>query len=88
MTLQKALVLPSKDAGKFELSTRPIPSPVPGQVLIKVYSAALNPVDNHIQSDGFLVEHYGFPAVPGSDGAGIIEAIGDEVTGFNKGDRV
>ncbi|KZV65095.1 GroES-like protein [Peniophora sp. CONT] len=85
---QKALILHSKDAGKFELGTRPIPSPGPGEVLIKVYSAALNPVDEYIQSIGYIVEHYGFPAVPGSDGAGTIEAIGEGVTGFEKGDRV
>ena len=88
MSSQKALILRSKDAGKFELATRPIPSPGPGQVLVKVYSAALNPVDAYIQAIGYIVEHYGFPAVPGSDGAGTVEAVGEGVTDFKKGDRV
>ncbi|KZV75111.1 GroES-like protein [Peniophora sp. CONT] len=88
MSNQKALLLHSKDAGKYEVGTRPIPSPGAGQVLIKVCAAALNPIDNYILSSGFIVEHYGFPAVPGSDGAGIIEAIGEGVTGIEKGDRV
>ncbi|KZV65094.1 GroES-like protein [Peniophora sp. CONT] len=88
MSYQKALILHSKDAGKFELGSRPIPTPGHGEVLIKVYAAALNPVDKHIQSNGYLVENYGFPTVAGSDGAGTIEAVGEGVTGFEKGDRV
>ncbi|KAG8687885.1 hypothetical protein FRC08_011720, partial [Ceratobasidium sp. 394] len=35
---------------------------------------------------GFFIDE--FPAVLGSDGAGIIESIGPEVTGFNKGDKI
>lgn len=79
MSSQKALILRSKDAGKFELST---------QLLVKVYAAALNPVDIWIQKRGFVVDRYGFPAVPGSDGAGVVEAVGEGVTDFEKGVRV
>ncbi|VDC02990.1 unnamed protein product [Peniophora sp. CBMAI 1063] len=87
MSTQKALILHSKDAGEYVIGTRPIPSPGPGQVLVKVHSAALNPVDN-LQFFGPIVQWYGYPAVPGSDGAGTIEEVGEGVTGFEKGDRV
>lgn len=62
----KALILPSKDAGDFTLDTRPVPTPGTGQLLVKVHAAALNPVDDYIRRMGFLVDRYGgFPAVPG-----------------------
>ncbi|KZV75002.1 GroES-like protein [Peniophora sp. CONT] len=85
----KALILPSKDAGEFTLDKRQVPTPGPGQLLVKVHAAALNPVDDWIRRMGFLVDRAGgFPAVPGSDGAGTIEAIGEGVEGWSKGDRV
>ena len=65
-TVNKALILHAKDAGDFTLETRPVPSPGPGQVLVRVYAAALNPVDDWIRRFGFLVDNAGgFPAVPG-----------------------
>jgi len=82
------LILHSKDAGKFELGTRPIPTPGAGQLLIKILAAALNPVDVYIQKVGYIVDRYGFPAVPGSDGAGVVEEIGEGVQGWTVGDRV
>ncbi|KAG1823602.1 GroES-like protein [Suillus subaureus] len=84
---QKALVLTQKQ-GNFELSSRSIPSPGAGQLLVKIQSAALNPVDWKIKDTGILglVTHY--PAVLGSDIAGIVEEVGEGVENFRKGDRV
>jgi NADPH:quinone reductase-like Zn-dependent oxidoreductase len=84
----KALVLHSKDAGNFALEDRMTPVPGPGQLLIKICAAALNPVDILIQKQGFLVEYYGLPTVPGSDGSGTVEQLGEGVEGWVKGDRV
>jgi NADPH:quinone reductase-like Zn-dependent oxidoreductase len=83
-TQQKALLLKSRGA-PFEVGPFPVPSPGPGQVLVKILSTALNPVDPHMQL-GFLVDSY--PAVAGSDGAGLIESIGDGVHNVQKGDKV
>ncbi|KAG2058573.1 GroES-like protein [Suillus hirtellus] len=82
---QKALVLPKKQ-GSFELSSRSIPSPGAGQLLVKIQSAALNPVDYKIKDAGIFVTHY--PAVLGTDIAGIVEEVGEGVENFRKGDRV
>ena len=83
--VQKALLFAAKGS-PFAVGTRPIPKPGPGQVLVKIHSAALNPVDNYIQSFGVFVEEW--PFVAGSDAAGVVEAIGENVEGLEKGDRV
>ncbi|KAI0033277.1 GroES-like protein [Vararia minispora EC-137] len=88
LSTQKALLLRSKGA-PFELTTRPIPSPGPGQVLIKNVAVALNPVDKYIQKFGFIVDAYGYPALAGSDGAGDIVEVGEGVSGrWVAGDKV
>ncbi|CAE6461534.1 unnamed protein product [Rhizoctonia solani] len=85
MSQHKASLLPQKQ-GKLEVGTRPTPSPQGNQALVKVTAAAVNPADWKIQDYGIFIEE--FPAVLGSDGAGIIEAVGPEVTGFKPGDKV
>jgi NADPH:quinone reductase-like Zn-dependent oxidoreductase len=82
---QKALLLTEKQ-GNFRVGSRSIPSPGTGQLLVKVQSAALNPVDYKIQELGIFVDHY--PAVLGTDIAGIVEEVGEGVENFSKGDNV
>jgi NADPH:quinone reductase-like Zn-dependent oxidoreductase len=82
---QKALFLPKKQ-GDFEVGSRNIPSPGAGQLLVKIQSAALNPVDYKIKDIGLFIDHY--PAVLGTDIAGIVEELGEGVENFRKGDRV
>lgn len=72
----------------FELADRPTPKPGPDQVLIKNVAVALNPVDYVVQHLGIWVDHYGYPAMTGFDGAGEIAAVGDSVQGLKVGDRV
>ncbi|KAH7334753.1 GroES-like protein [Rhizoctonia solani] len=85
MSQHKASLLPGKQ-GKLEVGTRPTPVPQKKQALVKVTAAAINPVDWKIQDYGFFVNE--FPAVLGTDGAGVIEAVGPEVTDFKVGDKV
>ncbi|KAG2076352.1 GroES-like protein, partial [Suillus decipiens] len=82
---QKALFL-SKKQGNFEIGSRSIPSPGAGQLLVKIQSAALNPVDYKIKDYGVFVTHY--PAILGVDIAGTVEELGEGVDSFRKGDRV
>jgi NADPH2:quinone reductase len=60
-----------------------------GEVLIKIKSTSVNPVDWKIRR-GFLqsmLPHH-FPIIPGWDAAGTVESVGDGVTEFKVGDRV
>lgn len=82
---QKALLLEALDAD-LVLKTTTIPTPGPGQLLIKIKSTALNPVDWKIQRHGAFIESY--PAVLGTDVAGDVIQLGEGVTKFEKGDRV
>ncbi|KAF9260469.1 GroES-like protein, partial [Marasmius fiardii PR-910] len=72
--------------GEFAVSTRDIPKPGAGELVVKIKGAALNPVDWKIQSHGIFVAKY--PAVLGTDIAGDVEELGEGVEGFSKGDRV
>lgn len=65
---------------------RPIPSPGPDEVLVRNYAIAANPVDWKMQHSGAYIQS--FPTVLGSDGCGIITAVGSSVTKFKVGDRV
>lgn len=65
----------------------PIPRPGPGQVLVHVRAAGVNPVETYIRSGTYTLKP-ALPYTPGSDGAGIVEAVGDQVTAFKTGDRV
>ncbi|KAG2038991.1 chaperonin 10-like protein [Suillus americanus] len=82
---QKALILPKK-RGKLKVGSRSIPSPGTGQLLVKIYSAALNPVDYKIHNTGVFVTHY--PVILGVDIAGIVEELGEGVENFRKGDKI
>jgi NADPH:quinone reductase-like Zn-dependent oxidoreductase len=85
LTLQKALLLPQKQ-GPFAIGESTIPKPGPGQLRIRTYAAALNPVDGQIRGYGFGIANY--PAIIGFDGAGDVVEVGENVTTFAIGDRV
>jgi len=83
----KAIVV-HKFGGPEVLKVDEVPTPKPGkkEVLIKIHAAGVNPVDTYIRAGHF--GEFKVPFVPGIDGAGIIESVGDGVTRFKKGDRV
>jgi zinc-binding alcohol dehydrogenase/oxidoreductase len=67
------------------LEEAPDPEPGPGEVLVRLRASALNHLDVWIRK--------GLPSVPkprilGADGAGVVEALGDGVAGFELGERV
>ena len=68
------------------LQTFPVPSPGPGEVLIKVESVGLNPVDYYLRERGLFVTVW--PAILGCDKSGVIAAIGEGVEGWKVGDKV
>lgn len=65
------------------------PVPQPGELLIQVAYAGVNPADWK-NRQGFLAQYrpYTFPYIIGFDAAGVVAALGAGVTGFAVGDRV
>jgi NADPH:quinone reductase-like Zn-dependent oxidoreductase len=68
-----------------------LPKPVagPGDVVVRVMAAGLNPFDNHIAAgalEGFMEHRY--PLVLGRDAAGVIDEIGDGVENLAVGAEV
>lgn len=82
---QKALIL-NKKQGDFVISTIPVPKPGKDEVLVKIVSSALNPVDWKIQKYGWWIEEY--PSIFGTDIAGEVVELGEGVSKFAVGDRV
>jgi NADPH:quinone reductase-like Zn-dependent oxidoreductase len=65
------------------------PTPGPGEVLVKVKAAGINPGEASIRK-GFFAEQWPatFPSGQGSDLAGVVAAVGEGVQGFAEGDEV
>lgn len=64
----------------------PVPEPGPRDILVRVQAIAINPRD--IKMRGSQRASAESPRVLGWDAAGIVEAVGSDVTGFAKGDHV
>jgi len=71
----------------LKLEEVPAPQPGAGQVLVRTHAVGVNPVDTYLRAN---VDNRGpkLPYTPGSDAAGVVEAVGAGVTGVGKGDRV
>ncbi len=63
------------------------PKAGPGEVVVRIRAAGVNPVDAYMHS-GTYVRKPPLPYTPGQDGAGEVESVGDGVTAFKPGDRV
>lgn len=71
----------------------PIPTPGPGEVLVRVHAAGVNPPDWYLR--GGLTEMPGekgstvsLPVIPGTDVSGVVEAVAPDVEDFAPGDEV
>ena len=71
----------------LEYSDFPEPQPAPGQVLVRLEAAALNRLDLWVRA-GWPGIKLDYPHIPGADGAGMVAALGEGVTGWQAGDRV
>ena len=86
----KAVIL-HKYGGPDELKWEEVADPVAGagEVLVRVSSSSVNPVDYKMRSGEakgrFPVE---FPGIIGRDVAGVVRAVGEGVAGFEPGDKV
>ena len=87
----KAAVLTHYDKNGTELEIREISTPVPeeDEVLVKIMTAAVNPLDNMIiRGEVKLIVPYAMPLVMGNEFAGVVEKTGKNATHFKPGDRV
>src|SRR5437867_330129 len=71
----------------LKLEEIPAPKPDAGQVLVRNHAVGVNPVDTYLRSN---TDNRGpkLPYTPGSDTAGVVEAVGNGVTSVKPGDRV
>jgi len=65
----------------------PTPKPGPGEVLVRVRAAGVNPYDTYMRNGSYAIKPP-LPYTPGSDAAGTIEAVGQGITRVRSGDRV
>lgn len=77
------------DVDVLEPTSQPVPKVGPSDVLVRVRSASVNPVDWKIMSGGLdAMMDATFPVVPGWDVAGVVEQVGLDVPEFSVGDEV
>jgi len=72
------------DSGVLEIVDRDIREPQSGEVRVSVVVSGVNPTDWKSRANGPVSS----PKVPNQDGAGVVDAVGLDVTGFSVGDRV
>ena len=70
------------------LHTLPVPRPAADEVLIAVHTAGVASWDVYVRQHPEALKHSHFPLVLGTDGSGVIAAVGSQVRGFKPGDEV
>jgi NADPH2:quinone reductase len=67
------------------LADVPVPTPGPGQLLIKIAATGVNFIEIYFREGRYKAP---LPLIPGSEAAGIVEQLGEGVEGFSIGDHV
>ncbi|MCO8252976.1 NAD(P)-dependent alcohol dehydrogenase [Haladaptatus sp. AB618] len=80
----KAAVVTEQSDG-FHIEELSIDEPRAGEVLVRIVATGVCPADIAVRDGGFGTS---VPAVPGHEGAGVVEAVGDDVTSITPGDHV
>ena len=73
------------DVLKFE--EVPTPKPSAGEVLVRIHAAGVNPYDTYMRAGTYAVKPT-LPYTPGSDGAGVVEAVGEGVKKVRQNDHI
>jgi NADPH:quinone reductase len=71
----------------LKLEDVPTPKPSSGQVLVRIHAAGVNPYDTYMRAGTYAIKP-ALPYTPGSDGAGVVDAVGEGVKKVKQGDRV
>jgi NADPH:quinone reductase-like Zn-dependent oxidoreductase len=85
----KAIVIDHYGKAPVQLRDMPDPVPGPGEVLVEVHAASINPVDSKIR-DGKLkaLLPLKMPQIMGNDLAGVVKVVGEGASRFKVGDAV
>ena len=83
-TMRAVVISEHGSFDKLVLSEIPVPEPGPGEVRVRVVAAALNHLDTWVRRgiEGF---RFPLPIIPGCDGAGVVDALGEGVEGIEVG---
>jgi NADPH2:quinone reductase len=71
----------------LKLEEAATPKPSAGEVLVRIHAAGVNPYDTYMRAGTYAVKP-SLPYTPGSDGAGVVAAVGQGVKKVKEGDRV
>lgn len=83
--MKAILVRQTGSAEQLLLEDVPIPQPGHGQVLVKIAASGVNFIDVYFRTGLYKAE---LPFIPGMEAAGVVHALGPDVTEFSPGDRV
>lgn len=72
--------------GVLSVESQPVPKPGAGEILLRQEAIGVNFIDTYFRSG--LYKFPSLPAIPGMEGAGVIEAVGPGVTELSAGMRV
>lgn len=75
------------DANVLQLENASDPTPSANEVVIDMMAAGVNPADTYMRTGNYAIKPE-LPYTPGGDAAGVISAIGANVTAVSVGDRV
>ena len=88
-TMTAARIHDFGDPEIFTIEAAPILELQSGEVRIKILAAGINRLEHYIRNGDFLTkDQISFPRILGADAAGVIDAVADDVTGFEIGERV
>lgn len=85
--MRAAYITQTGPAENILVGDLPDPAPTASQVLVEVTAASVNPIDTYVRS-GITGAALPSPFILGSDLAGVVKAVGANVTRFAVGDRV
>lgn len=71
----------------LQLEDVPDPTAGRGQVRVRMHAVGVNPYDTYMRAGGYAIKP-DLPFTPGADGAGVIDQVGEGVTGWKAGNRV
>lgn len=82
-------ILAREFGGPEVLKLEDVPDPVAksGQVRVRIHAVGVNPYETYMRSGAYAIKP-DLPYIPGADAAGVIDQVGDGVSGWKTGDRV